>query len=182
MKLYLLMIFLSLGACSGLPKGMQEIQGTDVPYIEVNQNTENYKGALVRWGGIIIDVENEEDFSLIQAMFYPLDYTGRPQSDSAHGGRFVIKSSEFLDPVVYAKDNEITVVGALNGDIARTVGKKTIRVPLLLSAVIHQWPHRNQYNGYGGYYGPYGGFGGYGSYFRNRGHPFYFGRHHRGYW
>ena len=70
-------------------------------------------------------------------------------------------------------------MGTLNGDIERAVGKKVIRVPLLISTATHLW-QKYHYYGYGGYvygYEPY-----YGSY----GHPFFFrggwGRYYRPYW
>ena len=103
---------------------MRDANVTDVTYTQASQNIDGYKDISVRWGGIIIDVENEENFSLIQALFYPLSYSGRPQLEEPNGGRFVIKSTGFLDPVVYAKDKKITVIGTLNGKIDRTVGKK----------------------------------------------------------
>lgn len=164
---------------------MRNANVTDVTYAQAIQNLDNHKDTLVRWGGVIIDVENEEKFSFVQALFYPLGYSGRPQLDNPNGGRFVIKSTEFLDPIVYAKDKEITVVGALNGKIERTVGKKTIQVPLIQSTAIHLWPEdQNSYYGHGPYYGGYGPyFGMYGPYT----HPFLFqggwgGGYYRPYW
>jgi len=129
----------------------------DITYSQVSENIDSLRNVPVRWGGIIIDVENEEDFSLIQILSYPLNFSGRPQLDETHDGRFVIKSTEFLDPMVYAKDNEISVVGTLDSYIQRTVGKKIIRVPLIQSMAVHLWPKRqNNYYGYGphhyGYY------------------------------
>jgi outer membrane lipoprotein len=138
-----------------MPKAIQNMNVVDITYSQASQNIDRHRNVPVRWGGIIIDVENEEDFSLIQVLFYPLNYSGRPQLNDPHGGRFVIKSTEFLDPVVYAIDKEISVVGVLDGDIQRTVGKKIIRVPLIQSKAVHLWPKRqNNYYGYGGY-GPY---------------------------
>lgn len=178
MKLRLLFLScLLLGACTSLPQTMKDAHVADISYSQVTQNIDSYKDVPVRWGGVIIDVENEESFSLIQVLFYPLSYSGRPQSDELHGGRFVIKSTEFLDPVVYAKNKEITIVGTLNGEIERTVGKKIIQVPLIQSSDIHLWPERQNNYGYGGY-GPY--------YYGSYGHPFFFrgggGRYYRPYW
>ena len=107
-----------------MPKAIQNMNVVDVTYAQVSQHIDSHKNISVRWGGIIIDVENEEDFSLVQVLFYPLNYSGRPQLNEPHGGRFVIRSTKFLDPVIYAKDKEISVVGTLYGDIKRTVGKK----------------------------------------------------------
>jgi len=138
-----------------MPEAIQNMNVKDITYSQASQNIDSHRNVPVRWGGIIIDVENEKNFSLVQVLFYPLNYSGRPQLNDPHGGRFVIKSTEFLDPVVYAKDEEISVVGVLDGDIQRTVGKKIIRVPLIQSMGVHLWPKRqNNYYGYGGY-GPY---------------------------
>ena len=156
MKIYLFLFCLFLGACTSLPKTMRDANVKDITYNQASQNIDSHKDVLVRWGGIIIDVENEENFSLVQALFYPLSYSGRPQRDKPNGGRFVIKSEKFLDPVVYAKDMEITVVGTLNGNIQRIVGKKAIQVPLIQSTDIHLWPKdQNSYYGHGPYYGSF---------------------------
>lgn len=180
MKLYLLLPCVLLGACISLPQAMRDANVVNISYAQASQNMNSHKDVLVRWGGVIIDVENEENFSLVQVLYYPLNYLWRPQLDETHGGRFVIKSAEFLDPVIYAKDREITVVGMLSGGIERTVGKKVIQVPLIKSTATHLWPkHQNDYYGYGSYgYGPY--------YYGAYGHPYYFrggwGRYYRPYW
>jgi len=153
MKIYLYLFCLFLGACTSMPKAIQNMNVVDITYSQASQNIDSYENVPVRWGGIIIDVENEEDFSLIQVLSYPLNFSGRPQLDNSHGGRFVIKSTEFLDPMVYAKDNEISVVGTLDGYIQRTVGKKIIRVPLIQSMAVYLWPERqHNYYGYGHHY------------------------------
>jgi len=161
MKPYLVLSCLLLGACTSLPQAMKDAHVADVTYAQVSQNIDSHKDALVRWGGVIIGVENSENLSIIQALFYPLNYFGRPKLGGAHGGLFIIKSPEFLDPIIYTKGKEITVVGILNGGIERTVGKKAIQVPLLLSTATHLWPeyyHKDYYDD-GGYSGRYAGFG-----------------------
>ena len=174
MKKYLFLFYSLLGACTSLPQAMKNVHVVDLTYSQVSQNIDSHKDTPVRWGGVIIDVENEENFSFVQILYYPLSYSGRPQPDELHGGRFVIKSTEFLDPVVYAKDKEITVTGVLNGKIKRLVGKKIIQVPLIQSSGIHLWPEGNGYGGYGSYY--------HGFY----GHPYLFrggwGRYYSPYW
>jgi len=178
MKRFLFLFCSLFGACTSLPQAMKNVHVVDLTYSQASQNIDSHKDTPVRWGGVIIDVENEEDFSLVQALYYPLDYSGRPQLDKSNGGRFIIKTTEFLDPVVYAKDKEITAVGALNGKIERMVGKKTIQIPLIQSSGIHLWPKR-QDNNYGyGRYGPYyHGFYGYPYLFRGG-----WGRYYRPYW
>ena len=167
MKPYLLLPCLLLSACAGLPSAVRDAPAVDVSYYQASRDINSYKDVSVRWGGVIIDVENEEHSSLVQVLFHPLDYNGRPQLNKPGEGRFVVKSTEFLDPAVYAKDKEITVAGVIKGDIERTVGKRIIQVPLLSATAIYLWPiYQNQYDYRG--YGPY-------PYFGYPGYPFYRG-------
>jgi outer membrane lipoprotein len=172
MKRHLLSIcILLLSACSNLPPLIEDPPLFDISYSQATPNIAHYKDAPVRWGGVIIGVENEQNFSLVQVLYYPLNSYGRPRLDEPNEGRFLIKSPEFLDPAVYTKDTEITVAGTLKGDIERTVGNKTLRLPLISSTVIHLWPAYVP----GGYYG-YGGFGyGYPYYGYYGYYPYYWG-------
>jgi len=172
MKRHLLSIcILLLSACSNLPRLIEDPPLFDISYRQATPNIAHYKDAPVRWGGVVIGVENEQNFSLVQVLYYPLNSYGRPRLDKPNEGRFLIKSPEFLDPAVYIKDTEITVAGTLKGDIERKVGNKTLRLPLISSTVIYLWPAYipGSYYGYGGFgYGyPYYGYYGY--------YPYYWG-------
>lgn len=177
MKAYLSIIsllFLLNGCASLPPAAIRDIPFVEAPYQTVIQNIDAYKDIPVRWGGVIIDVENEENFSLVQILYYPIDNTGYPQLSKASEGRFVVESSDFLDPAVFAKDKEITVAGKIKGDIERTIGNKTIRVPLISATAIYLWPRDYRYNYYG--YGPgIYGYPYYYPYFGYYGYPFYYG-------
>jgi outer membrane lipoprotein len=179
MRLSLLSACVFLSACAGLPSAVREVPVAKVGYSEVSENPNSYKDTSVRWGGVVIDVENEENYSLVQVLSYPLNYSGRPQLNKPSDGRFVIKSSEFLDPAVYAKDREVTVAGTVEGDIQRMIGKKSVRLPLLSSKAIYLWPVYQYdpyaYRGFGYGFSPYFGYGYYGS-------PFYWGGGYRPYW
>ena len=61
MKRYLLSIYLLLlSACSNLPPAIEDPPLFDLSYSQATQKISQYKEAPVRWGGIIIDVENEQ--------------------------------------------------------------------------------------------------------------------------
>lgn len=172
MKRYLLTICLLLNACSSLPTAIKNPPLNDISYVQATQSIGSYKNAPVRWGGIIIDVENEQNFSLVQVLYYPLDSDGRPRSNKSNEGRFLFKSPGFLDPAVYTKNTEITVAGTLIGDAERKVGNKTLRVPLISATTIYRWPiyiYDYYYDsfGYGYGYNPYYG-----------GYPYYWGNYY----
>ncbi len=161
MRSYLYLFCFLLAACTSLPQAMWDTNVVDIPYSQVTKDIESHKDIPVRWGGIIISVKNLENFSLVQAIFYPLNYLGRPNLSSPHRGLFVFKSAKFIDPAVYVRGKEITVVGILNGGIRLTAGEKVIQVPLLLSTATHLWPeyyHKDYYDGEG-YSGHYAGLG-----------------------
>ncbi len=140
MKLYLIFIYILLSACSALPPAVKDAQVTEISYSQVSVDLDSYKNKSVRWGGVIVDVENDENFSLMQVLFYPLDYYGRPEIDKFSEGRFVIKSAKFLDPMVYTADREVIAVGVIDSEIERTVDNKRSRMPLITSDAIHLWP------------------------------------------
>lgn len=188
MKNHVFIVCLFLSACSNLPPEIQDPPALDISYQEAAANIAKYKNAPVRWGGKIVEVENEPSYSAIQVLWYPLGSYGRPDLDEPNQGRFVIKHPEFLDPAVYKKDTAITVAGMLEGDTERTIGNKSLRLPLVTAKQIHVWQEVDYYPYYGGYggfgyggglgYYPYGGFYGYipyywGGYYR----PFYFHRY-----
>ena len=170
MKRYLLSIYLLLlSACSNLPPAIEDPPLFDISYSQATQNISQYKEAPVRWGGVILDVENDENFSLVQVLYYSLNNYGRPKLDEPNKGRFVFKSPEFLDPAVYTKDTLITIAGKLKGDIEHSVGKKILRLPLISATTIHRWAAYlpGNYYGYGGFSYPYYGYYGY--------YPYYWG-------
>ncbi|MGH8476752.1 MAG: Slp family lipoprotein [Methylococcales bacterium] len=173
MKLYILLLFLLLlNGCMKLPPEIRNEPTAELSYSQVRNNPNSYPNTPVRWGGVIIDVENEQTYSLVQVVYYPLNYYGRPQLYKRGEGRFAVKSPEFLDPAVYDKHSEITIAGTLSGDIERMVGKKTIRIPLISSSVIHLWPDDHSYN--------YPGYGGFGYGYPFYGYPYFNGPYYRG--
>ncbi len=148
MKRYLISIYLLLSACTGLPPAFDNVPATEVTYNQTREDLGSYYNTAVRWGGVVVGVENAENASLMEITHYPLDHYGRPQIDEISEGRFVIKSTELLDPETYTTEREIIVLGVINGDIEWTTSNKTrVFLPLINSTAIHLWPmnYRNNY-------------------------------------
>ncbi|MGZ8195913.1 MAG: Slp family lipoprotein [Methylosarcina sp.] len=164
MKRYLFIsTWVLLSACSTLPPAIKNAPLVDVSYQQASTSINSYKNVPIRWGGVIIDLQNEQTYSLLQVLSYPLDSNGRPSTDKSYQGRFLIKTSEFLDPAVYVEGKEITAAGVLKGDSEQQIGNKTLRLPMIESTVLHLWPeyttNRYYYGGYGYYpyyWGDYG--------------------------
>lgn len=137
---YLIFICLLISACSVLPPAFKEEQITDISYKRVGEDLASYKNTVVRWGGVIVNVENEDNYSLMQVLFYPLDYYGRPELNKPSEGQFVIKSTNFLDPKAYAANREVIVVGVIDSEIESIIDNKNIHIPLIKSKGIYLWP------------------------------------------
>ena len=86
-----------------------------------------------RWGGRIVRVENLRDRTLIEVLAFPLDGAGRPQTDQAAEGRFIIQSPGFLEPHEYAPDRLIEVRGTLDDFRNGRVGEAEYRYPLVMA-------------------------------------------------
>jgi len=87
----------------------------------------------VHWGGRIVRVENLRDRTLIEVLAFPLDGAGRPQTDQAAEGRFIIQSPGFLEPHEYAPDRLIEVRGTLDDFRNGRVGEAEYRYPLVMA-------------------------------------------------
>ena len=152
--------------CSNLPALIKNPPSVDLKYNEIIGNISKYRGVPLRWGGTVIEVENEEDLTRIQLLYYPLDSSGRPKLKKTTAGRFILETPKFLDPAVYRKDAEVTVAGTLESEAIRKIGNKTLKLPVISAQTLHLWPERykNDCRGYNFspyYYGiyPYGFYG-----------------------
>lgn len=138
MRLYLLIFCLLISACAA-PIASKDTHVDNISYNQSIVAANSNKDILVRWGGVIVEVENEEEFGILQVKFHPLNYLGRPQLNKLSEGHFVIKGAKFPSPVVYNKNMEITVVGTLKGDMERTINGEIVRVPqILLSSITNK--------------------------------------------
>ncbi|MCX8049639.1 MAG: Slp family lipoprotein [Methylohalobius sp.] len=141
--MYLLGLFLLLSACATMPPelaGVAESPSLD----EVAAQPESFRGRRIRWGGTIIEVSNEADATFLQILAKPLDRTGRPEEDATPQGRFLMRTEQFLDPAIYLREREITVVGTGAGIAERQIGKRSVKLPLLEAERWHLWPKRER--------------------------------------
>jgi len=172
MKWLLLTISLLISGCANIPTAIQNPPDYDISYTQAIQSINSFKGAPVRWGGLIVDVQNEQTFSQLQILYYPLNSYGRPVLESTPSGRFVVRSPTLFDPAIYTKNLEITLAGTLVGDIDVTIDRKTLKLPQVSATTIQLWQPRDQSYGYYDRFSGAGRFGGVG-YNSFYGYPYY---------
>ncbi len=122
---------------TNLPPLITDTRAVNVSYSEAS----NHRNNVVRWGGFIVDVQNKEDFSLIQVRFHPLNYSGHPLIYKPSEGDFVVKTSKSLDSGIYVMYSKVTVVGILDSDISLPVDGENISLPLIVLTDPKKYPY-----------------------------------------
>jgi outer membrane lipoprotein len=113
------------------------LKDAEEPPVEaVQKNPEAFKGKKVLWGGIILDVENLEETTVIEVFRTALGYTKKPTGEVA-GGRFLVSAAGYLDPIVYKPKSGITVAGTVKGVEVKKIGKMDYLYPVLTPLEMH---------------------------------------------
>jgi len=181
----LLSSMLLLAGCATIPQSVSGDNFTQMSADQARTNPEQAKGANVRWGGVIVEVINNETETWIEVLAMPLSNTSKPLSDrQSSQGRFIAKTPDFLDPEIYQKGLRITFVGTIDSTLEGKVGERSYVYPILAVKAHHLWPRRIEQRqrfiapGFW-YYGfhPYWRFGypfyGYGVWHYNVSYPYY---------
>ncbi|WP_102798445.1 Slp family lipoprotein [Bowmanella denitrificans] len=157
-KLMLVTFVLAIAGCSTLPKDLQVAEGAKLlNYQEVAAQPQQSSGGQVLWGGVIADVKNKADATVLEMVHYPIRSYGRPTTDDESVGRFRVYVDGFLDPMVYKPGRSLTVSGAVTGSEEGQVGEYKYQFPTLKANGYHLWKDVQEVEvstmGYG--YGPY---------------------------
>ena len=154
---------------------------------DVQTDIKSYKGQYIRWGGTIINVENNASDTLIEVVSKELNSYGQPKYSDHSLGRFLIRIDRFIDPAIYKEDRELTVYGVVEDVVDRQLDNFLYSYPLVKAEKHYLWRyyadyHYRRYSRW--YYPPYG-------YHYPYHYGFHFGHHygyhfgyqrHYGYW
>jgi outer membrane lipoprotein len=141
MKAIALFLTLTLAGCaSDIPRPIREAPAENIPLTQALKTPDKYRGAAVRWGGAITSVENRRDQTWVELVERPLDTDGQPRDTDKSAGRFLARVDGFLDPAIFAPKRLLTVAGALDGNITRTIGEHPYTYPVVHVEHIYLWP------------------------------------------
>ena len=118
----------------------------------VRQNIDAYILHRIRWGGVIASVINEKESTVLEIVEHPLNKQGRPLETDQTQGRFLARLNGFLDPVVYAKGREITIVGTIKKQTKRLINQFEYTYPEVTVDSFKLWQIEKQIEYY---YDPY---------------------------
>jgi len=137
-------IFL-LAACAPFSENVMRQVDTTVQFDEIQKSPESYQSKTVMMGGVIIETHNEKDETTIKVVQTNLDMEKRPVNRDRSQGRFLIRYAGFLDPVIYEKGRDITVVGDVVGKETHPLGGIQYVYPVIKAQEIHLWKKREAY-------------------------------------
>lgn len=137
----LLTLTVLISACSSHipPEIRQPLDGAP-SVAQAREQADAYQSQRVRWGGVILDTENKHDASWLTIVAFPLDDEGEPRDSNQSTGRFIAIVDEFLEPMVYNSDRQITVIGSLLRTETLKIGEFPYEYPVVQVEHYYLWP------------------------------------------
>ncbi len=137
-----LLAVVATGCASNVPEVVRRENPAAVPFAAASADAAASLGKPVRWGGVIVGVENRSEFSILEVLERPLDGSGRPSETAVAGGRFLVRSPNFLDPMIYAREREVTVIGRLQPAQRGKIGEFGYDYPVVAADTLYLWEPR----------------------------------------
>ena len=138
-KFIALTSILLLSACSSIPDTLQVPENTRlVNYQDVVTKTAN-ENAQARWGGVIANVKNNADGSVIEIVHYPLRASGRPNLRAESIGRFKAFVDGFIDPLVFKQERVVSVLGTVGEPVNDLIQEQPYVYPSIKVSGYHLW-------------------------------------------
>lgn len=107
-----------------------------ITFEDLRREPDSYIGKYVLLGGTIAGVKNAKDGGEMEVLQAPLDYSGLPEETHYSGGRFIVVTTKFLDPLVYKSGRKVTVVGEVKGTKTRMIDEVSYTYPVVAEVEI----------------------------------------------
>lgn len=117
----------------------------DIPFQQIIRNTDAYLNKLFIFGGIIAETKITSTGTEIEVVQTPLDRLGNIIDRDISGGRFIITTTEYLDPLIYRNGRDVTVAGILTGSQKRLLGKIEYVYPSFNAKELYLWKEEKYY-------------------------------------
>ena len=140
--LQMLTIFttLLLTACiQPISKDVRHQVDPKTTFAMVSENPEAFLDQHIILGGVVINLENTAEGSSLEMMEWQLTPWGEPMYLDNTGRRFLLKTSEVLDPTIYEPGVLVTLAGIVLGGETRLLGENEYNYPVLNIAENHPW-------------------------------------------
>jgi len=108
--------------------------------INVLADYPTHQSNRVIWGGIIVNIQNLEQNTLLEILAYPLGFDNEPDTEKTPIGRFVVEFPDYLGTMKYVNGQLITIAGPLLEIRKGTIGKARFNYPVITAEQLHLWP------------------------------------------
>jgi outer membrane lipoprotein len=105
-------------------------------------------GERVTWGGTLVEARNLERETELEVVGMPLDGCGRPQTNGAPVGRFIIVRPGYLEAAELNPGALVTATGEVIGTREGQIGEAFYRFPLLRDPAPVIWRDRGASGGW----------------------------------
>lgn len=138
-KLLSVLLVLVISGCASVPQVLETAKEQPlVTYEDVVMNKAP-QAAMARWGGVIAQVENNAQGSIIEMVHYPLKSDGRPNLRKASIGRFKVLIDGFIDPLVFKEERVVSVLGTVGEPIEGMVSEQVYIYPSINATGYYLW-------------------------------------------
>ena len=137
----------ALAGCSQHVISQEALLLTDqtVPFAAVRENPAAHVGRHLLLGGAVARISNTPAGAELEVVQFPLGSSDRPDEKKGSEGRFLARSREFLDPLIYKPGRMVTLVGKVTGEVTRPLDGVDYRYPILEVREIHVWRPEDPY-------------------------------------
>ena len=133
--------FVMLMACSSPVPPEIRLKPDNAPNVaQVREQLDSHIDQTVRWGGIILKTDNQQNSSRLTVISLPLSSKGRPQQSDHSTGRFIAIVDEFLEPLSFSRDRQITVTGHIVRSESEKIGEYLYEYPVVAVDQYYLWP------------------------------------------
>ena len=147
-KFSITVLVLGLSACATTPPPGEPAVAyrLDLPPHQVSTLTPT-PAEKVRWGGMIVEVRNRENYSEIEVLAYPLDRKLRPKVKAPTEGRFIAVMPGYIEAYDWPQGRFLTVHGTVAGTREGLIDEKLFVYPVVEVEGSQLWPAGYQHNG-----------------------------------
>ena len=131
----------ALAGCSRHVVSREALLLTDqaVTFAVVRENPTAYLGRHLLAGGTVARIRNTAEGGELEVVQFPLGSDDRPNEKKGSNGRFLARSREFLDPLIFKPGRMVTLVGKVTGEVTHPLDGVDYRYPVLEVREIHVW-------------------------------------------
>lgn len=138
-----------LSGCTSVMSNRIVQEDEKIPFPDLLQKPDRYRGAVVILGGQILETVVRENETWVQVLQLPLGAQQAPDITAPSQGRFLVVYPRFVDPLIYGKGRKITVGGVIQGGRVITINGRSYTVPSLLEKETYLWKAEDYYGGPG---------------------------------